>query len=159
MTNYREPEMIKESLHDRYRNDRHRVVSNILYTSNSVAARLQKILNGSGLTLQQYNILRILSRQHPKPACNCTIREQMLDTRSDITRIVDRLVKEGLAVRKTCHNDRRKVSITITEKGFSLLEQIRRLHDEMDDITGLLTEQELLELNRLLDKVRIGETS
>ena len=141
----------------RFRNNQHRAVANILYTYSNVASRLQRMLACYDLTLQQFNILRILQRQHPEPACNCKIREQMLDSRSDITRIVDRLIKEQFVTRKTCNDDRRKVSIAITPKGLKALENMDELNKKMDAIVTSLTNRELEELNRLLDKVRDSE--
>jgi len=145
------------AIQPRFRNKKHRAVVNILYTSKNVATRLQKMLADYDLTLQQYNILRIVYRQHPEPACNCTIREQMLDSRSDITRIVDRLIKEDLVTRTSCRDDRRKVSIRITEKGVRVIEDMDDLHERMDGIMKTLTEQELDVFNRLLDKVRVSK--
>lgn len=78
----------------------------------------------------------------------------MLDANSDVTRIVDRLKKEELVVRKNCHADRRKVNITLTQKGMDLLESMTGLQQKMDSIVGNLTDDELQELCRLLDKVR-----
>ncbi len=144
----------KEVVTTRYRNDRHKAVANFLFTYSNVGSRLQKMLSEHKLTLQQFNILRILQRQYPQPSCNCTIRKQMLDARSDITRIVDRLVKDELAVRKNCSDDRRKVNITITQKGLDLLARMDHLNDKMDGIMDCLTDGEVAELNRLLDKIR-----
>ena len=78
----------------------------------------------------------------------------MLDARSDITRIVDRLVKEELATRKHCSEDRRKVNIIITRKGLDLLARMDHLNEKMDGIVEPLTDREVVELNRLLDKIR-----
>ncbi len=144
----------KEAAKSRYRNDRHKAVSNFLFTYSNVTSRLQKMLSEHNLTLQQFNILRILQRRYPEPSCNCAIRKQMLDARSDITRIVDRLVKEGLAIRKHCRDDRRKVNITITQKGLELLARMDDLNDKMDGIVSCLTDREVSELNRLLEKIR-----
>ncbi len=144
----------KEAVTTRYRNDRHKAIANFLFTYSNVASRLQKMLSEHQLSVQQFNILRILQRQYPKPSCNCSIRKQMLDARSDITRIVDRLVKDGLAVRRSCSDDRRKVNITITKKGLDLLARMDPLNDKMDGIMGCLTDDEVAEFNRILDKVR-----
>ncbi len=149
MIQLREPKAVS-----RYRNDRHKAVASFLFTYSNVASRLQKMLNEHKLSLQQFNILRILQRQYPNPSCNFTIRKQMLDARSDITRIVDRLVKEGLAVRRNCSDDRRKVDITITQKGLDLLERTDHLNEKMDGIMACLTDGEVAELNRLLEKIR-----
>ncbi len=143
-----------EERSERFRNNRHKTVANILFTYNNVASRLQKLLNGYKLTLQQYNIMRILYRYHPEPACNLVIREQMLDARSDITRIVDRLIKEKLVNREVCHHDRRKVNIRLTPSGLKLLREMEHINEKMDRIASGLTEEELLELSRLLEKVR-----
>ncbi len=144
----------KQVIQARFRNNRHRAVANILYSYNNVVSRMQRMLNEYDLTLQQYNLLRILNRQYPEPVGNCTIREQMFDARSDITRIVDRLIKENLAVRKLCDHDRRKVNITISEKGRLLLDRLEELNDQLDGIVDVLTEEEVDVLNRLLEKVR-----
>ncbi len=144
----------KEAIKMRFRNDRHKAVARFLFTYSSVTSRLQKMLGEHNLTLQQFNILRILQRQYPKPCCNNAIRKQMLDARSDITRIVDRLVKEGLASRKHCHEDRRKVNIIITQKGLEMLDRMDHLNEKMDGILASLTDREVAELNRLLDKIR-----
>ena len=138
----------------RFRNERHRAVSNLLFTYNNVVARLQAVLGESSLTLQQYNILRILERYYPDPVCNCKIRSEMLDARSDITRIVDRLIKEDLARRATCSDDRRKVNISITGKGLSLLAGMEKTGREMDKILDCLGDKEIDMLNHLLDKIR-----
>jgi len=143
-----------QTVNTRYRNERHRAVANLLFTYNNIASRLQKILQPHNLTLQQFNVLRILERFHPEPVCNFAIREQLLDSRSDITRIVDRLIKEDLAIRKICGEDRRKVSITITSKGLELLDELKPLHQDMDGIMDMLDGNELEELNRLLEKIR-----
>ncbi|MFO8030599.1 MAG: MarR family transcriptional regulator [Cyclonatronaceae bacterium] len=144
----------KEAPLTRYRNERHKAVASFIFTYSNVASRLQKMLGEHNLTLQQYNILRILYRQYPEPSCNSTIRKQMLDARSDITRIVDRLVKEVLAVRKNCRDDRRKVNIFITPKGMELLDEMDYLNEKMDGIMSCLTDREVAELNRLLEKIR-----
>ncbi|MDQ4139823.1 MAG: MarR family transcriptional regulator, partial [Bacteroidota bacterium] len=107
-----------------------------------------------GLTLPQFNILRILRGQYPKPATVNLLIERMLDKTSNASRIVDKLEAKELVTRHQCPNDRRTVDILITEKGLALLQQI-------DDVQGTripglenLTEAEAEELSRLLDKIR-----
>lgn len=148
---------VKQATHIRYRNERHKAVAGLFLTCNNVASRLQRMLSDYNLTLQQYNILRILQRQHPDPSCNCTIRDQLLVARSDITRIVDRLIKEDLVIRTMCSNDRRKVNIMITDKGLALLDKMRPLNDKMDHIVSCLDSREIAIFNRLLEKIRIQE--
>lgn len=137
-----------------YRNERHKGVANLLYTYNNVASRLQKLLSEYNLTLQQSHILCILNRYHPKPVCNCSIREQMFDARSDVTRIVDRLIKNGFVKRDISSIDRRKVNISLTDRGVDILNKMEPMRIKMDEIMSCLTEEELSEWNRLHEKVR-----
>jgi DNA-binding MarR family transcriptional regulator len=139
-----------------FRNENHRAVVNLLYTFNTVSNAIQHILNQEGLTMQQFNVLRILRGRHPEPATNTLIRDRMLDKNSDVTRIIDRLVKTGLVERTLCRGDRRRVDIVITGKGLEALKRIDKRNDEMDAIVGNLSEKEVGQLNSLLDKLRDG---
>jgi len=139
-----------------FRNDHHKAAVNLLYTYNMVSGAIQKILNEEGLTMQQFNVLRILRGQHPGPATNSLIRERMIDKNSDVTRIIDRLLKSGHVKRSLCRKDRRRVDIVITEKGLDALSRIDKRNDELDSIMAALSEEEVKVLNGLLDKLRDG---
>lgn len=138
----------------KFRNPHHKVLVNLFYTYGVLSSRVQSLLKSSGLTMQQFNILRILRGQHPDPVSNTAVKERLLDRNSDVTRIIDRLMRDGLVRRKSCSSDRRRVDITITEKGLELLEQIDRKSDEMDAIAATITSDEASRLNDLLDKIR-----
>lgn len=104
--------------------------------------------------MQQYNILRILRGQHPKAANINTLKERMLDKMSDVSRLVERLRKAGLVERKSSEIDRRAVDVMITAKGLSLLETVDKdLPDLEDSLKLSLSEEEMLTVNTLLDKV------
>jgi DNA-binding MarR family transcriptional regulator len=137
-----------------FRNEYHRAAVNLLYTYNMVSGSIQKILSEEGITMQQFNVLRILRGQYPGPATNSLIRERMIDKNSDVTRIIDRLLKTGHVKRNLCKSDRRRVDIVITEKGLETLSRIDRRNDELDSIMGNLSEDEVRQLNELLDKLR-----
>jgi DNA-binding MarR family transcriptional regulator len=139
-----------------FRNEHHKAAVNLLYTYNMVSGSIQKILNEEGLTMQQFNVLRILRGQHPGPATNSLIRERMIDKNSDVTRIIDRLLKSGHVKRTLSRTDRRRVDIVITEKGMEALARIDKRNDELDSIMAALNEEEVRLLNGLLDKLRDG---
>lgn len=137
-----------------FKSEYHKAYINLLYTSNWLEQEQSNIFKPFGITLPQYNVLRILRGQHPKPATVSLLIERMLDKTSNASRIVDKLEVKGLVTRKQCPNDRRTVDVLIPDKGLSLLK-------EMDEIDGgskngirNLTEAETTELNRLLDKIR-----
>lgn len=119
---------------------------------------MQEFLRDSELTMQQFNILRILRGQHPNPATNGMVKERMLDKNSDVTRIIDRMVKNGLVQRVNCESDRRRVDITITPKGLEILVKLDKRAPEMDLIAEGVNDDEATQLNVLLDKLRSNST-
>jgi DNA-binding MarR family transcriptional regulator len=115
--------------------------------------KLKALFEQGDLTMQQFNILRIL-RGSDKPLSTLEIRERMLDKMSDTSRIVDRLVIKGLTKKVVCKTDKRLVDVTITEKGKKVLEKLDRYQGELDGILGGITIAEAKTLNKLLDKIR-----
>lgn len=138
----------------RFATEHQKATYNIIYTSGWLASHLEKRAQKAQLTLQQFNVLRILRGRAPEPATNSLIKERMLDRMSDVSRIIDRLVMKGLAERRPNPIDRRSVSVHITEKGLealAVLEETMLLNDLLCD---QLSEDECQLLNTLLDKMR-----
>lgn len=131
---------------------------NIMYTSNWVTQIIKENLKNHDVTLQQYNVLRILKGQYPNPVTTSVVRERMLDKMSDASRIVERLHKKGWVLRQQCPSDRRLVDIVITEAGLELLKTIDLDREQIDFILKNLTEAEARTLNALLDKIRLCNT-
>lgn len=127
---------------------------NVVYTSGWLQQQQTTLFKPFGITLPQYNILRILRGQHPQPATISLLIERMLDKTSNASRIVDKLEAKGLVTRKQCPADRRTVDVLITDKGLSLLKEMESI--EGSETSGIrnLTEHEALQLSELLDKVR-----
>ncbi len=128
---------------------------NILFTANWASDLLGEALKDHDISLQQFNVLRILRGQKGKPANLSTINERMVAKTSNTTRLVDKLLKKGLVERTVCPSNRRKVEIKITKNGLALL----TILDEMvttaeDQITSQLTDNEKEQLNKLLNKLR-----
>jgi DNA-binding MarR family transcriptional regulator len=129
---------------------------NVLFTSGWLSLRQAAAFRPYGVTLPQFNVLRILRGQHPKPATVAMLIERMLDKTSNASRIVDKLEEKKLVTRTVCPGNRRAVDIRITDAGLALLHQV--------DESGLtnfrqlgpdnLSEDELKQLNYLLDKLR-----
>lgn len=78
----------------------------------------------------------------------------MLDKMSDASRIVEKLRLKGLIDRKVCSDDRRNVDVFINKNGLKLLSEIDEKNDEIESIMSNLSEDELIQLNNLLDKLR-----
>lgn len=137
----------------KFRNEYHKAVVNLIFTHNWLMDSIKTIFDKGDITPQQYNILRIL-RGAKQPLSTLQIRQRMLDKMSDTSRIVDRLIKKELVQKMVCAADKRLVDVTITEKGLQLLEELDRYNIEMDAILKELSNDEVIILNGLLDKLR-----
>lgn len=132
----------------------HKSIVNILYTYGWLTNVLRQRLDDREITLQQYNILRILRGQFPNPATVNLLRDRMLDKMSDASRIVDRLYKKGLLNRSTNAKDRRAVDIFITKKGLELLKELDSEMNLDEFFQENLSTEEAGLLSDLLDKFR-----
>ena len=105
------------------------------------------------ITPQQYNVLRILRGQYPKPAMVSLVKERMIDQNSDASRIVERLRKGYFVERVVNETDRRAVDIVITQKGLDLLKKIDRILSDVKDPIRTLDKVEIVDFNEMLDKI------
>lgn len=137
-----------------FKNDFQKAHINLIYTSGWLQLSMAALFKPYGITLPQYNILRILRGQHPKPATISLLIDRMLDKTSNASRIVDKLEAKDLVTRKQCSEDRRTVDVMITEKGLALLTQMEEIEYESRRGIMHLSADEAAELNRLLDKIR-----
>ena len=127
---------------------------NIVFTANSLELAQSTVLKGYGITLPQYNILRILRGQYPKPATVNLLIERMLDKTSNASRIVDKLEAKQLVTRTQCPTDRRTVDIVITEKGLAMLQELDKIQEGTKHGVNNLSAEEAEQLSNLLDKIR-----
>jgi DNA-binding MarR family transcriptional regulator len=145
---------IDQEIQSRFRNERHRAGVNLIFTSNWYTDKVSAVFRNNQLTMQQFNILRILRGATPNPVSVKYIRERMLDKMSDVSRLVEKLREKGWANRHECPEDRRNVNITLTPTGQALLSQLDSLMEAEEATFASLTDAELRQLNQLLDKLR-----
>lgn len=130
-------------------------VINLIVSGNYVVEQINSFMKTYDLTVQQYNILRILRGQDGLPINLYVLQEHMIHKMSNTTRLVEKLRKKGLLERKTCEENRRKIEIFITDRGLGLLAGIdQALVDYEKGLTSNLTEEELIQLIELLKKVK-----
>jgi len=132
-------------------NDLEKVIVNVIYTNAWIDENLKNHFKPFDLTPKQYNILRILNGAS-QPLTTSEIRNRMLNKMSDITRLIDRLIRKNYVVKEVRVNDKRLVDITITDDGVKLLETMR--NNSVTNTVGSLSVKDSNELNRLLDKLR-----
>ena len=109
---------IKQS---KFKSEQHKALLNVIYTASWINSIHVRILKKHSISPQQFNLLRILRGQHPKPATVNLLIDRMLDKMSNASRLVDKLVAKKFVERTQCENDRRAVDVLITKKGLSLL--------------------------------------
>ena len=145
----------KEIHQAKFKSPYQKLVVNLIYSGNWVHFNTNKLLKGYKITPQQYNVLRILKGQYPKPAPIFTITERMLDKMSNASRLVEKLRQKGYVERTECGEDRRRVDVIITEEGIEKLDEISAIVSSFEEnIQANLTAEEAKTLNDLLDKIR-----
>ena len=144
----------KDIQQQHFQSESQKAIVNLVYTYHWITEKIKTMLSHDGITMQQFNILRILRGSDPQPLSTLTIRERMLDKMSDTSRIVDRLVLKGWVIKRTCASDKRLVDVSITKEGKRLLEKIDKRMDEMNVVVSSLSQQDLKRLNELLDQMR-----
>jgi DNA-binding MarR family transcriptional regulator len=133
--------------------NKEKALVNLLYTSNWYNTSSTGLLKDFEITVQQYNVLRILRGKFPNTTTCGEIKEVMLDKNPDLTRLVDRLVQKEFVVRSFNENNRRQVLVKISKKGLNLLSKLDPIIEKQTESTNI-TEKEAETLSNLLDKLR-----
>jgi DNA-binding MarR family transcriptional regulator len=129
-------------------------VLNLFRTSDRLSHRLSQLFAEYGLTGPQYNILRIL-RGEGKPLPCLEIAQRTITVVPGITGLIDRLEQKGLVQRQRCAKDRRVIYVSLSPLGEKMLQQLDQPVVALcKQLLSLLSEQEVHELSRLLEKAR-----
>lgn len=144
----------EEIKQEKFKSQYSKAVVNVIYTSAWLHQQHIQLFKLHGLTTPQFNILRILRGQHPKPATVNLLIDRMLDKSSNASRIVDKLEQKKLVERRQCSKDRRAVDVLISHHGLELLKEMDAKIEEWENTNNKLTEKEAIMLNSLLDKMR-----
>lgn len=130
-------------------------VINIFHSSIWIKDDFLLQLKPYELSLEQFNVLRILRGQKGNAINLQDIQERMISKMSNTTRLVDKLIKKKFVKRTICKTNRRKVEILITDLGLETLKIVDPIIDETEkNITKNLTQEELTQLNTLLIKLK-----
>jgi len=131
----------------------------VVRTASVLSDRLERVLEPAGITLPQYNVLRILRGSHDNGGlCRNDLRERMLTRMPDVTRLLDRLEAAGYVRRTRDTEDRRMVNTFITEDGLELLASVEgAVADEHARAFGHVGKGRLKTLIDLLEEVRQDE--
>jgi DNA-binding MarR family transcriptional regulator len=138
-----------------FRSTGHAAALALLRTVDELRRRHDHIVAGRGISMEQYNVLRILRGAAGTPMPVLEIASRLLERNPGITRLLDKLDAKGLIERDRCENDRRQVLSAITRPGQTLL---AALDGPVEQLTresfGSLPESELNKLIDILDHIR-----
>ena len=132
-------------------------VVGLLKASSKAEDLLAKVLKPYEISLQQFNVLRILRGRKEKPANLSTIQKRMVHKNSNTTRLIDKLIEKFLVERKTCEENRRKIELIITLKGKSMLSELDLVIEKAEtEILKPLDLEEQKSLRKLLNKINLN---
>ena len=127
----------------------------LLRTASVISRIMARIVEPFGLSLAQYNALRIIRGAGSAGIPTLAIRERMLDQGTTITRLLDKLEAAGHIERERSQPDRRQVICRATAAGRALLDEVNPLIDDADDeVMESLTPRRLEQFIALLDEIR-----
>lgn len=129
----------------------------LMRTADLLRRSISAVLDPRDITLQQYNVLRILRGAGERGLPTLEIAVRMIEQTPGITRLVDRLEAKQLVARERCATDRRQVFCRITTEGLALLERLDEPVGGADHAAlASLSDHELAQLLELLEKTRTG---
>lgn len=133
----------------------HEAFLSVLRTAAVLTDELEQVLKPEGLSLAQYNVLRILRGSEPHGLCRNEVRDRMLTRMPDMTRLLDRMENAGLVARARSAADRRLVTTRITERAMDVLERLEdAVAEEHRRRFGHLSKSDIRQLLGLLERVR-----
>ena len=129
----------------------------LLRTVDPLRRALAGVVEAHGITLQQYNVLRILRGAGAGGLPTLDVADRMIEQAPGVTRLLDRLEAKGLVRRKRRPEDRRQVLRFATPAALRLLDDLEAPMDRADrEALGMLDPVQLDELIGLLNRVRSG---
>lgn len=142
----------------RFKDPYNKGIVNIVYTGHWLVDDMNKSLKTVDLTEPQYNILSSLYESEDRYLTVSQLQQRMVQKSSNVTRIIDRLLRKNLVDRQVCPENRRKANISITDEGKELYRIARKkIWISQNQIKHRLSDEEMDLLSTLLDKLRDSE--
>jgi len=129
----------------------------LMRTSSMLGRALARVVEPEGISVAQYNVLRILRGAGQGGMPTLMIRDRMIEEGASITRLLDKLEHAGFVRRERCRPDRRQVIGYLTDEGRAVLDRLDpAVHAAGEKAMRVLSEDELTTLVSLLDTIRCG---
>jgi len=134
-----------------------KVIIKLIRMNCAINEQLMLVLKPFGISIQQFNVLRILRGQKGVAANLFTVQEKMVNKMSNTTRIIDKLIDKSFVERIICKENRRKIELFITEEGLNFLKKVDPVIDQTEEkMTNHLSEKDKQEMLILLNKLNLN---
>ena len=128
----------------------------LMRATNTVTEKMHRHLLDHRLSISQFGVLEAL--HHLGPLCQKDIGDKILKTSGNMTLVIDNLEKRDLVRRQQDPEDRRRIIVTITEKGAGLIQVIFPDHQRIAlEVFSVLSPWEQETLGDLLKKLGLGK--
>jgi DNA-binding MarR family transcriptional regulator len=142
---------IENAINHQFKDESQKLIAELLYTANWMENLIANELALLDISFQQLNVLRIINGQKEDRVNVQLIKDRMIDNRSNVSRLLNKLCEKGFTHKDRCTTDQRVVYIELTETGKQVMKEGRR---KMEKIQFSMKKNKLQELNHLLEKLR-----
>lgn len=120
----------------------------------------RRLRDETGVTLQTLEVLLRVSRSPEGWIPLSQLADTVALTSGGLTRLVDRLVGEGLVARRRCADDGRVVRVVLTDRGVEVLGSVLEVHRGhlAEELGSRLDPAEVAVAERVLDALRDGQS-
>ena len=151
------PSALQRELRQRrpFQSAAHEAVVGLMRTADLIRRHAAGVVEPHGITLQQFNVLRILRGAGDEGLPTLEVAERMIEQTPGVTRLLDRLEAKALVRRQRCPKDRRQHLCWITTDGLAVLEKIDALTPAaQEEALKGLRQKDRIAFIRLLDAIR-----
>jgi len=131
-----------------------KAILSIIRSGHRLTDEVSLALKEYEISEPQFNVMRILRGAKGQPYTVQDISARMIQRSSNVTRIIDKLLKRGFVERRECASNRRKMDILITSKGLQYLKKLdKKLNSFHKNYKNNLSEKEQKTLCKLIHKL------
>jgi DNA-binding MarR family transcriptional regulator len=142
---------LEKAISHEFKDNSQKLIAELLYSANWLENLIAKVLAPLDISFQQLNVLRIIHGQKESRANVQIIKDRMIDDRSNVSRLLNKLCEKGFTQKDRCAMDQRVVYIEISAAGKEVMEKGKAL---VESIQFKLADQKLEQINSLLEDIR-----
>ena len=133
------------------------VIITLIRTNYEINIQLMTALKPYEISIQQFNVLRILRGQKGVAANLSTVQERMINKMSNTTRLIDKLIDKTFVDRIVCKENRRKIELFITNEGLDFLKKIDPIIDQVEEkMVGSLNNEKKENIVSILNQLNFS---